>query len=88
MAKSHTLSFTVPEDIKLKLDAVVKTGHYDSLSEFLRDCIRNHLNLNKDIRIAIAYELHKEGKISLAKASEIVKESMKEVKEHFKEREI
>lgn len=88
MAKSYTLSFTVPEDIKLKLDAVSKIGHYDSLSEFLRDSIRSHLNNNKDIRIAVAYQLFKAKKISLAKSAEIIKEPISEVKQLFREREI
>lgn len=86
--KSNTLSFTVPDDIKLKLDAVTSIGHYDSLSEFLRDAIRNLLADKQDLRIAIAYELHKNSKISMGKAAEIVNCSIREVKELFKEREI
>ena len=62
MSKSHTISFTVPDDIKLKLDAIVHTGHYDSLSEFLRDAIRDSLSKNKHLRICIANSLYKENK--------------------------
>ena len=88
MAKSNTLSFTVPDEIKLKLDAVTKIGHYDSLSEFLRDAIRSHLSQKPELRIAIAFELFKSKKISLGKASEIIGCSPKEVEHYFKEREI
>lgn len=88
MAKSNTLSFTVPDELKLKLEAITKIGYYDSLSEFLRDCIRNLLTKNKDLRLAIAFELYKNKKISLGKAAEITHLSLNEIKQHFKEREI
>ena len=88
MAKSNTLSFTVPDELKLKLDAITKIGYYDSLSEFLRDAIRNILTKNKDLRLAIAFELFKNKKISLGKASEITHLPLTEIKQHFKEREI
>lgn len=88
MGKSSVLSITVPKDLRLKLDAIVKTGHYDSTSEFIRDCVREHFRNNKDIRIAVAYELFKLKKISLAKSAEIIKEPLSEVRLLFKEREI
>ena len=88
MAKSNTLSFTVPDELKLKLDAITKIGYYDSLSEFLRDAIRNILIKNKDLRLAIAFELYKNKKISLGKAAEITHLPISEIKQHFKEREI
>ena len=88
MAKSNTLSFTVPHDLKLKLEVITKIGYYDSMSEFLRDAIRTLLSQNKDLRISIAYHLFKEKKIGLGKASEIIGESIKETKELFEKREI
>ncbi len=88
MAKSNTLSFTVPDELKLKLDAITKIGYYDSLSEFLRDAIRNILTKNKDLRLAIGFELYKNKKITLGKAAEITHLSLNEIKQHFKEREI
>ncbi len=86
MSKSSTLSFTVPHDIKLKLEAITHIGHYDSLSEFLRDTIRTHLNSNRDLRISVAHYLFKEKKIGLGKAAEIVGESLQETERLFKER--
>ncbi len=88
MVNSNTLSFTVPNDLKLKLEGITKTGYYDSLSEFLRDAIRNLLNQNKDLRIALAFELYKKKKISIGKAAEIIKEKQEEVEALFKAREI
>lgn len=85
---SNTLSFTVPEDLKIKLEGIAKTGFYDSLSEFLRDAIRSTLNQNKDLRIALAYELHKNNKISLGKASEIMQETIEQTKKLFRAREL
>lgn len=88
MVNSNTMSFTVPNDLKLKLEGITKTGYYDSLSEFLRDAIRNLLNQNKDLRIALAFELYKKKKISIGKAAEIIKEKPEEVEALFKAREI
>lgn len=88
MAHSTTLSFTVPPELKLKLDVITAIGYYDSLSEFLRDSIRHLLDSRKDLRIAISYELHKKGLISLGKAVEIIGSSVEETKELFLEREI
>lgn len=88
MVNSNTLSFTVPNDLKLKLEGITKTGYYDSLSEFLRDAIRNLLNQNKDLRIALAFELYKKKRISIGKAAEIIKEKQEEVEALFKAREI
>lgn len=88
MAKSNTISFTVPDELKLKLDAITRIGYYDSLSEFLRDAIRNLLEKNKDVRLALAFELFKNKKISLGKAAEITHLSIDEIKQHFKEREV
>src|SRR3989344_932511 len=69
--KSETLSFTVPEMLRMELGAIPETGYYDSTSEFLRDAMRTILAARKDLRIAIASVLYKEGKISLGKAVEI-----------------
>jgi len=88
MAKSNTLSFTVPNELKLKLDVITKIGYYDSMSEFLRDAIRTLLSQNKDLRISISYQLFKDKKIGLGKASEIIGENTKETKELFEKREI
>ena len=88
MANSNTLSFTVPKELKLKLDGITKTGYYDSLSEFLRDAIRSILTQNKDLRTALAYELYKENKISIGKAAEIMQQKPEEVKALFKAREL
>ena len=88
MATSNTLSFTVPNELKLKLEGITKTGYYDSLSEFLRDAIRSILDKNKDLRIAAAYELYKQNKISLGKAAEIIQITPEEAKNLFKAREL
>ncbi len=88
MSKSNTLSFTVPDDIKLKLEAVSHIGHYDSLSEFLRDAIRAHFNQNKNLRISVAHYLYKEKKINLGKAAEIIGENIKETEKLLEHRDI
>ncbi|MEK6984506.1 MAG: UPF0175 family protein [Nanoarchaeota archaeon] len=71
VAKSETMSFTVPKTLRLELGAIPETGYYDSVSEFLRDAMRTILAARKDLRIAVATVLYKQGKISLGKAVEI-----------------
>ena len=63
MPKSDTLSFTIPDELKLKLDAMSKIGHYDSMAELLMDAIRKLLTEDKDLHISIAHHLYKEKKI-------------------------
>lgn len=81
--KSETLSFTVPEMLRLELGAIPETGYYDSTSEFLRDAMRTILAARKDLRIAIASVLYKSGKISLGKAVEVADVNYEEMKKIF-----
>src|SRR3989338_670763 len=81
--KSETISFTVPETLKMELGAIPETGYYDSTSEFLRDAMRTILAARKDLRIAIASVLYKEGKISLGKAVEVADVNYEEMKKIF-----
>ncbi len=74
------MSFTVPKTLRLELGAIPETGYYDSVSEFLRDAMRNILAARKDLRIAVATVLYKEGKISLGKAVEIANVNYEEMK--------
>tara|TARA_Y100000310_G_scaffold345757_1_gene469351 strand:- start:8937 stop:9203 length:267 start_codon:yes stop_codon:yes gene_type:complete len=83
---SAVITFTVPPELKITLEAAQQIGYYDSLSEFLRDSVRFMLDNKKDLRIAIAYELYNQKKISLGKASEIIETSTEETKELFKNR--
>ncbi|MDP3728704.1 MAG: UPF0175 family protein [bacterium] len=81
--KSETVSFTVPEMLKMELGAIPETGYYDSTSEFLRDAMRTILTERKDLRIAIVSVLYKEGKISLGKAVEVADVNYEEMKKIF-----
>lgn len=82
-SKSETTSFTAPPMMRMELDAVPRTGYYDSVSEFLRDAMRTLLAARKDLRIAIAAELYKEERISLGKAAEIIGDDIEMVKKLF-----
>ena len=84
--KSETLSFTVPEMLRLELGAIPKTGYYDSTSEFLRDAMRTLLAARKDLRIALASVLYRDGKVSLGKAVEIADVGYEEMKKMLVER--
>src|SRR3989344_9495537 len=82
------MSITVPELLKMEIEASADTGYYDSKSEFLRDATRTLLAARKDLRIAIACELYKQEKISLGRAVEIALVSYEEMKKILHEREI
>ena len=85
-ATSETVSFTAPPTLRMELSAIPETGYYDSTSEFLRDAMRTLLAARKDLRIAIASILYKDGKISLGKAVEIADVNYEEMKKILVER--
>lgn len=86
MAK--TISFTAPDLLRMEIEASSETGYYDSKSEFLRDATRTLLAARKDVRIAIACELYKKGKISLGRTVEIADVNYEEMKKLLVERNI
>ncbi len=86
IATSETVSFTAPPTLRMVLGAIPETGYYDSTSEFLRDAMRTMLSARKDLRIAIASVLYKDGKISLGKAVEIADVNYEEMKKILVER--
>jgi predicted HTH domain antitoxin len=65
-------SFTIPGLLKKELEYVPKTGYYSSTSEFLRDAIRNLFEKRRDVKMAVAIELYRDGEVSLGKAAEMV----------------
>lgn len=83
-----TISFTAPELLKMEIEASSAIGYYDNKSEFLRDATRTLLAARKDLRIAIACELYKKGKISLGRAVEIADVHYEEMKKILAKREI
>ena len=83
IATSETVSFTAPPILRLELSAIPQTGYYDSTSEFLRDAMRTMLSARKDLRIAIASVLYREGKISFGKAVEVADVNYEEMKKIF-----
>jgi predicted HTH domain antitoxin len=84
MAK--TISFTAPDLLRMEIEASSDTGYYDNKSEFLRDATRTLLAARKDLRISIASELYKKGKISLGRAVEIADVNYEEMKKLLVER--
>ncbi|MDD9953944.1 MAG: UPF0175 family protein [Candidatus Woesearchaeota archaeon] len=83
---SETMSFTVPETLRLALSAIPETGYYDSTSEFLRDAVRQLLEERQDVRTAIACALYKQGKVSVGRAAEIAQLTVEEMHNLLAER--
>lgn len=85
---TKTISFTAPELLSMEIEASSETGYYDNKSEFLRDATRTLLAARKDVRIAIACNLYKKGKISLGRAVEIADVNYEEMKKILTERRV
>ncbi|MHA1910398.1 MAG: ribbon-helix-helix domain-containing protein [Candidatus Kariarchaeaceae archaeon] len=43
ITEKESVTFRLREDWKSKIDSLVKTGEYDSMSAFLRKCVRKTL---------------------------------------------
>jgi len=74
-------SYNLPELIKKEIDALVKAGYYSSKSDVVKDALRTFLYSKKNLRLAAAFELYREGEISLGKAAEIADVGVLEFKE-------
>jgi Arc/MetJ-type ribon-helix-helix transcriptional regulator len=81
---SSVVTFTVPPDLKDILDVAGDLGFYDSLSEFLRDAVRNHIQENPALGALIAFHLVKAKRISIGKATLLTNASLEETKEMIK----
>ncbi len=76
-------SYNLPELVKKEIDALVKAGYYSSKSDVVKDALRTFLDSKKNLRIAAAVELYKEGEITLGKAAEIANIGIIEFKEYL-----
>lgn len=74
-------SYNLPELMKKEVDALVRSGHYSSKSDVVKDALRYMLDNKRNIRIAAAVELYKDGEVSLGKAAEIASVGLVEFKE-------
>jgi len=72
-----TINYSISEELKV----IPKVSSYSSISEFVEDAINTLLAARKDLRVDIACELYKEGKVSITKACEIAKVDIEEMKE-------
>jgi len=78
-------SYNLPELVKKEIDALVKSGYYSSKSDVVKDALRTFLYSKRNLRVAAAMELYKEGEITLGKAAEISDMNIIEFKERLKE---
>jgi len=78
-------SYNLPELVKKEISALVKSGYYSSKSDVVKDALRTFLYSKRNLRIAAAIELYKEGEVTLGKAAEISDMSIAEFKERLKE---
>lgn len=87
-ASSRIVSITVPPRMKEMLDVVGHLGYYDSLSEFIRDAVRTHLQRHRHLHVLIVYHLYKQKKLSLSQASSLLDLSLSELTDLFAHMEV
>jgi predicted HTH domain antitoxin len=73
--------FSLPKIVEAEIEAVVKAGYYSSKSEVVKDALELLFETRKELRIASAVEMYKNGDISLGKAAEIAGVMIVEFKE-------
>src|SRR3990172_13255769 len=56
-------SYNLPELVKKEIDALVKAGYYSSKSDVVKDALRTFLYSKKNLRVAAAVELYKDGAV-------------------------
>ncbi|MGH7909267.1 MAG: UPF0175 family protein [Thermodesulfobacteriota bacterium] len=74
-------SYNLPELVKKEIEALVRSGYYSSKSDVVKDALRYMLDSKKNLRLAAAVELYKQGEVSLGKAAEIANMGIIEFKE-------
>jgi predicted HTH domain antitoxin len=67
--------------MEAEIEAVIKAGYYSSKSEVVKDALRLLFETRKELKVASAVELYKNGEISLGKAAEIAGVTIVEFKE-------
>jgi Arc/MetJ-type ribon-helix-helix transcriptional regulator len=74
-------SYNLPELVKKEIGALVKAGYYSSKSDVVKDALRSFLYSKRNLRLAAAVELYKDGELTLGKAAEIADVGIIEFKE-------
>ena len=70
----------ISDSISEELEVIPKISSYSNTFEFVEDAINTLLFARNDLRIDLACELYKEGKISLMKACKVAKLNVDEMK--------
>ncbi len=74
--------------VEEELDALLRTDIYRSKDEVISDAIRALLTLKPGLRIEIAVDLYRNGKVTLWKAADIAALNLEEFKEILASRSI
>ncbi|MFH1751245.1 MAG: UPF0175 family protein [Candidatus Micrarchaeota archaeon] len=72
-------SYSLPRLMEEEISALVRSGHYSSKSDVVKDAIRLLMKSRPNMRNAAAIELMKEGKVSVGKAAEIAQTTVEEL---------
>lgn len=70
-----------PITIEEEMESLRQAGHYSNKEEILKDAFRALLESRPELRISIAVELYKGGKISLNRAARLAGVTAEEMKE-------
>ncbi len=79
------VNVSLPEVMKKLLDSLVRSGHFSSKSDVLKEAFRLMIASKPNLKITSAVQLYKE-KISIGEISEITEIPVDELKTILKER--
>ena len=81
-----TSSSSLPKIVEMEIAALVRAGYYSSKSDVAKDAFRTLLETRKNLKIASAVQLYKEGEVSLTRAAEIADVDIEAFKEILRDR--
>ena len=76
----------VQKIMEMEISALVRAGYYSSKSDVAKDAFRTPFSTRKNLKIASAVELYKDGEVSLTRAAEIADFDIEAFKAILKDR--
>ncbi|ODS38856.1 MAG: hypothetical protein A7316_06880 [Candidatus Altiarchaeales archaeon WOR_SM1_86-2] len=75
------INISLPAALTKEVEVAAEMGLYKNKAEFIKDAIKTLFSARKDLRIKVAMEMYRKGKISLGKVAEVVDVDYDEARE-------
>ena len=76
-----TSTYALPRFMETEIKGLVKSGHYSSKIEVLKDALRVLFETKPNLKISVALEMYRDNEVSLSRAAEIAGVTTVEFKE-------